>query len=161
MPNIDIAALRRARQQPAPAPQPAPPSPERREWIKWLALAAAAVALAWVLSGRGITPGPGPTPIDAEGLHVLIVVDPSKSLTAGQAAVVNSAIIPDWAEANAAKYRRYDAKDDLSTEDRVWREMRATVTDPPAMVTLKNGRASVGPVPDGIDRAKAQLERLR
>lgn len=160
MPDIDFAALRASRSRPAanPAPQ-SQPSP-RREWLRYIALCAVAFGLAWVLFG-GRDPGPGPNPIDAEGLHVLIVRDPDKTITAGQASVVNSVAVAEWSKANNAKFRRYDAADDLTKEDRVWREMRATVTDPPAIVTLRNGRASVGPIPDGIDAAKAQLERLK
>jgi len=162
MPNIDFAALRAARQPQLAAPI-APQQPQRHEWVRYAAFAIAAILLALWLSGRGPTPtpGPGPNPIDAEGLHVLIVRDPSKTITAGQASVVNSTAVADWAKSNSAKFRRYDVADDLTKEDRVWREMRALVTDPPSLVTLKNKRANVGPIPDGIPAATAQLERLK
>ena len=157
MPNIDFAALRASRQRPAVQPQPQQP---RRDWLRYIAFAAVAIAILWLVSNRQ-PPGPGPTPIDADGLHVLIVRDPDATMTPGQSSVVNSIVVPEWCKANEAKYRRFDAADDLSSEDRVWREMRATVTTPPAFVTLRNGRANVGPIPDGIDAAKAQLERLK
>jgi hypothetical protein len=160
MPDIDFAALRASRQQSAPQPQPTP----RRDWLQVVAIAVIVLGIAWLLlrgTGPRPEPGPRPTPIDVQGLHVLIVRDPSKPGTAGQQAVVNSVEVSQWAKANDAKFRRYDAEDDLSTEDRVWREMRALATSPPQMVTLKNGRAAVSAIPDGIDAAKAQLERLR
>jgi hypothetical protein len=163
MPSIDFAALRASRQRPTAQPQPQQPQqPQqpRRDWLRYIAFAAVSIAIVWLVANRQ-PPGPGPSPIDADGLHVLIVRDPDATMTPGQSSVVNSTIIPDWAKANEAKYRRFDAADDLSSEDRVWREMRATVTTPPAFVTLRNGRANVGPIPDGIDAAKAQLERLK
>jgi hypothetical protein len=133
----------------------------RRQWLSWAAWAALVAFIAWQQFGPIPTPGPGPNPIDAEGLHVLIVRDPSKTITAGQASVVNSVAVAEWSKANNAKFRRYDVADDLTKEDRVWREMRALVTDPPSMVTLRNKRANVGPIPDGIPAVTAQLERLK
>jgi hypothetical protein len=160
MPDIDFDALRASRSRPAVNSAQQPQSPPRRDWLRHVALCAIAFALAWFLFG-GRDSAPGPNPIDADGLHVLIIRDPGKQITAGQASVVNSVAVSDWAKANDAKFRRYDVADDLTKEDRVWREMRALVTDPPSMVTLRNGRASVGPIPDGIPAATAQLERLK
>lgn len=161
MPEIDFAALRASRQ---PTPQPQPPAQHRRDWLSYLAVAVIVFGVAWLLfRGPGPTPEPGPTPtpIDVQGLHVLIVRDPSKPGTAGQQAVVNSVEVSQWCKNNDAQFRRYDADDDMATEDRVWREMRALATSPPQMVTLKNGRAAVSAIPDGIEAARAQLERLR
>ena len=162
MPDIDFDALRASRNRFTPQPVVVSAKEwqagKRRDWLRYIALCAIAFGLAWALFG-GRDSTPGPNPIDAVGLHVLIVRDPSKQITAGQASVINSIAVSEWAKANDAKFRRYDVADDLTKEDRVWREMRALVTDPPSMVTLRNGRASVGPIPDGIPAATAQLER--
>lgn len=160
MPDIDFEALRASRSRPVAIPDPQPQLSSRRDWLRYIALCAVAFVLAWFLFG-GRDAGPAPNPIDADGLHVLIVRDPGKQITAGQASVVNSVAVSEWCKANDAKFRRYDVADDLTKEDRVWREMRALVTDPPSMVTLRKGRASVGPIPDGIPAVTAQLERLK
>jgi hypothetical protein len=164
MPDIDFDALRASRNRSTPQPVVVSAKDwqagKRRDWLRYIALCLLAFGLAWFMFG-GRDSTPGPNPIDADGLHVLIIRDPSKQITAGQASVVNSVAVSDWAKANDAKFRRYDVADDLTKEDRVWREMRALVTDPPSMVTLRNGRASVGPIPDGIPAATAQLERLK
>lgn len=161
MHDIDFAALRASRARPAADPIQSPQSSWRRDWLRHIAILAIAFVAAWLIFGNRDS-GPAPTPIDADGLHVLIVRDPDKKdITAGQASVQSSTLIDEWCKANNAKFRRFDKADELDAEDRVWREMRATVTDPPSMVTLRNGRASVGPIPDGIEAAKTQLERLK
>ena len=125
----------------------------------WFAVVA---LVAYVVFNRGpMPPGPAPQPdIDVSGRYVLLVVDESRreAITAQQATVINSAKLATWCESNDVEYRRYDARDDLGKEAKVWQEMQRIAADLPAMVTLSEGKAKTQPVPAGIDAAINELE---
>jgi hypothetical protein len=161
VPNIDFAALRAARQpqQAAPiAPQPS----RRREWLRYIAICGAAFLLAWALSGRGITPGPGPTPIDADGLHVLVMTPADLAgLSKEQKEFLASAKIADWVESKQGKYRSYPQSQNIDNEDPVWREIRGQLAPPYLVGVLKNRRLTKMEAPQGIDAGIAALERVR
>lgn len=128
-----------------------------------LRLIALAGIIAWLaLQGGGIGPAPAPD-IDADGFYVLLVFDGDArdTITAGQGSVLNSARVADWVKSNSGEFRRYDAKDSLDAESPPWQEMRELAADPPQMIALKDGRASVQKIPDGIDATIRALERLK
>lgn len=129
-----------------------------------LRLIALVAIVAWLVAGNegGILPSPKPD-IDVEGFYVLMVTDAEArdKVTAGQGSALNSVKVSDWVKSNGGDFRKYDARDTLDAENQVWREMHQRATDPPQMVILKDGRAEIQKVPDGIDATIRALERLK
>lgn len=129
--------------------------------LRLIALAAI-VAILFAQREGGILPAPEPD-IDADGFHVLLVFDAEArdKITAGQGAVLNSTKVSEWVTGNGGEFRRYDARDTLDDEAPVWNEMHQRAIDPPQMVTLKDGRAEIQKIPDGIEATIRALERLK
>lgn len=132
-----------------------------------LRLIALVAIVAWLLVGKegGILPSPKPD-IDVEGFHVLLVYDAEArdKITAGQGSVLNSVKVSQWVESKGGELRRYDVRDSLETlgdGERAWQEMHKLAADPPQMVTLKDGRAEVQKIPDGIEATIRALEQLK
>lgn len=129
-----------------------------------LRLIALVAIVAWLLVGKdgSILPSPKPD-IDVEGFHVLLVYDAEArdKITAGQGSVLNSTKVSEWVAGNGGEFRRYDARDTLDAEEPVWKEMHQRAIDPPQMVTLKDGRAEIQKIPDGIEATIRALERLK
>lgn len=129
-----------------------------------LRLIALVAIVAWLVAGNegGILPSPKPD-IDVEGFYVLMVTDAEArdKVTAGQGSALNSVKVSDWVKSNGGDFRKYDARDTLDAENQVWMEMHQRATDPPQMVTLKDGRAEIQKIPDGIEATIRALERLK
>lgn len=145
-------------------PQSLPPQSQRpndqRTWIMVAMAAVIVCLLVMLLAKRGVLPVPTPTPdIDISGQYVLFVVDEDGkgNLSTEQLAVTNSAKVADWCTDHDVEYRRFDVEEDLRLEEPVWSELVKLVDRPPAMVTLKDGKATVREFPDGVDDAIDQL----
>lgn len=129
-----------------------------------LRLIALAAIVLWMLAQKDGGIGPSPTPdIDVDGFHVLLVFDADArdKITPGQGSVLNSTQVSEWVTGNGGEFRRYDARDTLDDEAPVWKEMHQRAIDPPQMVVLKDGRAEIQKIPDGIEATIRALERLK
>lgn len=159
---IDLSILRRepTQQQPsAPVATPFDPPQPRRDWIIWVV---AAVVLFVIVAWWRSDAGPSPTPIDADGIHVLVVkpVDLS-GLTQGQKEFITSAKVADWVEANDGKYRAYREDQNADNEEQIWRDLRREADGTHRVVVVKNRRLTRMTVPDGIDAGIKVLEGIR
>ncbi len=69
--------------------------------------------------------------IAADGPALLVAVDGEKMdrLTDGQAAACNSQKVQSWCEDNDVAFRRYDVRDDLSKEEKLWQDMMKAAID--------------------------------
>ena len=141
-------------QRPEPASSSADPvaATPRRQWLSWIAWAALVAFIAWQQFGGRIVP-PKPD-IDVDGLYVLMVADGDRrDITVGQGAALSSVLVEKKVVEMSGKYRRADRKDDLEVYGEPWVAMQRAATNPPQMVTAKNGRIEVRSVPDGVDAA--------
>lgn len=153
MQKIDLTVLRQT-----PVLRPAAPQPRIVPGWVWLALAAAVL---FMFARGGVTPdGDDKVPLPSKDLHVLVVFEPGKG-TKPQADVTSSSRWVEWAKAKPAEFKRHDARQDLSKDAEIWREMRKLATAPPAIVVANKGKAKALPVPDTFEAAVSAVENVR
>jgi hypothetical protein len=154
---IDLSALRQS--QPATQPVRQSTDQPRRDWIIWIVVA---VVLFAVVGWWRSDVGPSPTPIDNEGMYVLVVKPTDlSSLTQGQKEFVTSAKVADWVNANKGEYRAYPENQNTDSEDQIWRDLRREADGTHRVIVAKNRRLTRMTVPDGIDQGIRVLEGIR
>lgn len=108
-------------------------------------------------------PGPGPTPIEVERAAIMFALD-GDNITDMQAQVSKSQVVRSYCDDNDIDYRRYEESEDLSKEDKQWREMMAAAKDAglPSMVVVDlDSRGSVYDIPDSVDEVMDVLKELK
>lgn len=158
---IDLSKLSR----PAVKSQPIVTHAVSDDWKRRIQVAAwfvAAIVVVWVLSGRGVSPGPRPTPIDADGLHVLVIEpDDRATVTKGQNEFVNSVKIAEWVDSQEGQFRRYAESQNLDKADPVWRELRSQADGTYRVIVAKDRKLTRMQLPDGVEKGIRALEGVR
>jgi hypothetical protein len=113
-------------------------------------------SLAFWANGGGIPIG---RDIAADGLFVLVVEDQSRpeAITDAQGRVMGSLTLREATLSKGGEYRKQDASDDLAGTG-VWQEIRALVTEPPAIAIAKDGRVRVEAIPEDVETAVGWIQ---
>ena len=121
-----------------------------------LAVAMLLASLAFWANGGGIPIG---RDIAADGLFVLVVEDQSRpeAITDAQGRVMGSLTLREATLSKGGEYRKQDASDDLAGTG-VWQEIRALVTEPPAIAIAKDGRVRVEAIPEDVETAVGWIQ---
>jgi hypothetical protein len=108
------------------------------------------------LAGGGTIAG---RDIAADGLFVLVVEDQARpeAITDAQGRVAGSLTLREATLGKGGEYRKQDASDDLAGTG-VWAEIRALVTEPPAIAIAKDGRVRVEAIPESIETAVGWIQ---
>jgi len=156
---IDLSILRREPQVSAPATAPKRRPQRDGTWMVIAVIAIVLCSIAWVMIKRD---GPTPSPIDDDGMYVLVVKPTDLSpLTNGQKEFLTSAKVADWVDANGGQYRAYPESQNTDNENQIWRDLRREADATHRVIVAKNRRLTRMTVPDGIDAGIAALERIR
>ena len=121
------------------------------------------LAVALLLASIALWAGGGSIPIGRDiaedGLFVLVVEDQSRpgAITDAQGRVAGSLTLREAALSKGGEYRKQDASDDLAGTG-VWQEIRALVTEPPAIAIAKDGRVRVEAIPESIETAVGWIQ---
>jgi hypothetical protein len=120
------------------------------------AIALLLIAGAFWANGGGTIAG---RDIAADGLFVLVVEDQARpeAITDAQGRVAGSLTLRDATKAKGGEYRKQDAADDL-TGTGVWQDIRALVTEPPAIAIAKDGRVRVETIPEDVATAVGWIQ---
>jgi hypothetical protein len=156
---VDLSSLSRplAKREPV-ASQPGPAA--SRGWLTVAAWCVVGVMIFWALSGR--ESGPSPTPIDVDGLHVLVVEpDDRASVTKGQNEFINSVKVAEWVDGKSGQFRRYPESQNLDRVDPIWRELRSQADGTYRVIIAKDRKLTRMQLPDGIEAGIAALEGVR
>lgn len=155
---IDLTALSTPASQPQVSAEARPERPSLLSKAIWIGLVILAVM--WWRSGGDVTPGPDP--IDADGLHVLVVEpDDPKAITKLQSEFVNSIKIADWVDSKQGQYRRFRQSQDISKADPIWQKMKDQSDATNRVVIVKDKRPYRMPIPDGVEAGIQALEGIR
>ncbi|HBJ35589.1 MAG TPA: hypothetical protein DDZ51_12745 [Planctomycetaceae bacterium] len=121
-----------------------------------LAVALLLASLAFWAHGGGAIAG---RDIAEDGLFVLVVEDQSRpeAITDAQGRVMGSLTLLEATKAKGGEYRKEDAQNDL-TGTGVWAEIRALVTEPPAIAIAKDGRVRVEAIPEDVTTAVGWIQ---
>jgi hypothetical protein len=121
------------------------------------------VAIALLLAAAAFWSRSGGVPIGrdiaADGLFVFVVEDQARpeAITDAQGRVIGSLTLRDATLSKGGEYRKQDAADDLAGTG-VWAEIRALVTEPPAIAIAKDGRVRVEAIPEDVATAVGWIQ---
>ena len=155
---IDLSALNVLNAEPQEIATARPQGPSF--WNKAIAVGLVVLAIMWWRGGGDIAPGP--SPIDADGLHVLVVEPADRStVTKLQNEFVNSVKIADWVDSKKGQFRRAPESASLKEAGEIWQEMRKLADGMNRVVVVKDNRPYRMPLPEGVDAGIKALEGIR
>jgi hypothetical protein len=155
---IDLSALNAPITQPQEIAQAKPQGPSLLN--KAIAIGLVILAVMWFRSGGDVAPGP--IPIDADGLHVL-VIEPADRTTVSklQNEFVNSIKIAEWVDSKQGQFRRFNESADITPESEIWKEMRKQADATNRVVVVKDKRPYRMPLPEGVEAGIKALEGIK
>jgi hypothetical protein len=155
---LDLSALNAPVAQPQGMPAEQPQSPGF--WSKAIAVGLVVLAIMWFFRGGDISPGPNP--IDADGLHVLVVEPADRSTVSKlQNEFINSVKIADWVDSKKGQFRRAPESASLKEAGEIWQEMRKLADGMNRVVVVKDNRPYRMPLPEGVEAGIKALEGIR
>lgn len=155
---IDLSALNAPVAQPQEVAETKPQGPSLLTKAIWIGLVILAVM--WWRSGGDVTPGPDP--IDADGLHVLVVEPADRSTVSKlQNEFVNSIKVAEWVDSKQGKFRRFNENANMTPESEIWKKMREQADATNRVVVVKDNRPYRMPLPEGVEAGIKALEGIR
>jgi len=130
-----------------------------KDRIGWLLIGLAVFSL---VKGGGIVPF-APAPIDAPGLHVLIVeeTDDRDTIDKGHLSVLQSTLVKQDVAAAGGQFRQYDASESPAAEPWKTAMSRPRQSTPWLIVSNPGKGGFEGPLPNSIDATKQVIGGLK
>ena len=119
-----------------------------------------ACALLFVFGGKGgaiFTP----PPIDAEGLHVLIIEETAdrNNLPVSQAAVLQSIQLRSYVQEKNGNYRQLDDDSNMELAAQKWKDAMLLPRDSLPWLIVSNKGGYTGPLPETLEETMAILKK--